>query len=120
MTAASRAGGVSVMTGARGASATASAPVTTMPMIATSMAAGTAHRGARRSSTSHTTITGAASRGCSTSAVTGAMQIGTRMPASMAPAIGIGMRVIARPSAGHSPVIVSSTPQMRNAPTAAP
>ena len=42
--------------------------------------------------------------GCSTEAVTGARQIGNRMPASIALAIGFGMLVIARPSAGHSPL----------------
>ena len=41
------------------------------------------------------------------------------MPASIALAIGFGIRVIARASHGHSPVINSSSPHNRNAPTAA-
>ncbi len=41
------------------------------------------------------------------------------MPASIALAIGFGMRVIARASHDHSPVASSSTPHSRNAPTAA-
>src|SRR5690606_27265432 len=79
---------------------------------------GTAQRGAQRNSTNHTSTIGRASSGCSTTAVTGARQIGSRMPASMALASGVGMRVIARPSAGHRPHSAISTPQTMKAPTA--
>ncbi len=54
-----------------------------------------------------------------TDASTGARQIGSRMPASMALAMGVGMRVIARASHGHSPVMSSRIPHSTNAPTAA-
>ncbi len=62
---------------------------------------------------------GSASSGSFTDASIGARQIGNRMPASIALASGVGMRVIARVSAGHSPVMAMSTPQTMNAPTAA-
>ena len=94
--------------------------LTTTPIMATSIAAGTAQRGSQRTSSSQTMITGAASNGSCSTAVTGAMQIGNRMPASIAPASGIGMRVIARPSHGQSPLIRISSPHTRKAPIADP
>ncbi len=94
-------------------------PDSTTATAVTTTAAATAQRGANRVSTSHTTIGGRASSGSCTAASTGARQIGNRMPASIALAIGRGIRVMVRASQGHSPVASSSTPQSRNAPTAA-
>ena len=86
----------------------------------TTTAAGTAQRGARRTRISQTTTTGIACAQVSpVTANTGARQIGNRMPASMALAIGFGMRVIARASHDQSPVASSRTPQSMKAPTAA-
>jgi hypothetical protein len=83
-------------------------------------AAGTAQRGANRVKTSQTSTTVRPCHQVSpTEASTGARQIGSRMPASIALAMGFGMRVIARASHGQSPVASSSTPQRTNAPTAA-
>src|ERR671912_812808 len=100
-------------------SSTAGPAMTAMPTTATSMAAGTAQRGARRARSNQTSTMGTAIAGCSTAAATGARQIGKRMPASIALAMGLGMLVIARPSAGQRPASTMSTPQTMNAPTAA-
>jgi hypothetical protein len=84
----------------------------------TMTAAGTANRGASFTRTSQVSTIGRASNGSCTLAVTGARQIGKRMPASIALAIGFGMRVTVRASHGQSPVTTSSTPHSRKAPTA--
>src|SRR4051812_22893688 len=116
----SRLGGTNCTTGATETPASGLPPAdtaTTTTVVNT--AAGTAHRGAKRASTSQTTTTGSASRGNANEACTGARQMGSRIPASIALAIGLGMRVIARASQGQSPVMISSTPQRMKAPTAA-
>ena len=68
---------------------------------------------------SQTRTIGRASSGSLTEASTGERQIGNRMPASIALATGVGIRVIARVSAGQKPVIAMRAPQTTNAPTAA-
>lgn len=45
--------------------------------------------------------------------------MGNRIPASIALAMGFGMLVMRRPSAGHKPHSTMSTPHTTNAPTAA-
>ena len=95
------------------------AEIATTTAVATT-AAGTAQRGANLTTTSHTRTTISPCHQVSpTDASTGARQIGSRMPASIALAIGFGMRVMARASHGQRPVISSSTPHSTNAPTAA-
>ena len=88
-------------------------------MIAATMAPGAAHGRDTRVSTAHTSTTGTASHGISTTARTGPTQIGSRTPASIALASAGGIEAIARPSAPHSPLSTMSAPQTRNAPTAA-
>src|SRR5215218_4250850 len=114
ITTGSNVGAVSASVGLSTGLASQSVPALTA--IATAVAAiapGVAQRGAKRKSTTQTAITGRASHGTSIDAVTGAMQMGNRMPASIALAIGFGMLVIARPSAGQSPVSTMSTPLTR-------
>src|SRR5437868_7181466 len=65
-------------------------------------------------------MTGAAIQGIEVIAVTGARQILSRTPASMAEAIGWGMAAMRRASGGRKPAATISRPQSRNAPTAAP
>lgn len=62
---------------------------------------------------------GSARSGERTEASTGERQIGNRMPASIAAAIGVGIPVTARVRAGHRPVSSVSTPATTKAPTAA-
>ena len=95
---------------------TRSTPMTTE---AITKAAGTAQRAKKRTPTSHATTMGTTAAGWSTRLVTGARHSSTTTPASMAWAIGGGMRLISRPSIGHRPVRTYSRPARRNAPTAA-
>src|SRR4051812_47982194 len=88
-------------------------------MIAATIAPGAAHGRDTRVRTVHTTTTGTASHGISTTARTGPTQIGSRTPASIALASAGGIDAIARPSALHSPLRTMSPPQTRKAPTAA-
>src|SRR5690554_685778 len=119
ITSASNCGSTGTSTGARVVAESQPVPAwTRITVTATTIAAGTAHRGAQRRSMSHTTTMGSASSGYSMTAVTGARQMGSRMPASIALASGVGMRVTARPRAGHRPHKKMRTPQTMNAPTA--
>ncbi|WP_166784915.1 hypothetical protein [Cryobacterium sp. TMT2-42-4] len=61
-------------------------------IAAPTMVAGTIHARASLNTASQTRTTGTASSGCYTAAVTGAGQIGNRMPASIALAIGFGIQ----------------------------
>src|SRR5690606_17994118 len=116
----SNTGQVTLSTGASGvAASSAPSPDASTTTTVASTAAGTTQRGAIRANSSHTITTGSPSAGNCTAASTGAMQIGNRMPASIALAMGFGMRVTARASAGQRPVTSSSTPHSTNAPTAA-
>ena len=92
---------------------------TRIATIATAIAAGTAQRGASLNRTSHVTTTGNTYNVTDVSAIAtnGVRQIGKRMPASMALASGLGMRVIQRPSAGHKPHNTMSTAHTMNAVT---
>src|SRR4051794_11007766 len=92
-------------------------PVSTIPATAATSAAGTAHGRAKRPTTAHTTTTGTASAGTSATAFTGATQIGSSTPASIAPAIGGGITSMSRPSGRTRPDSTISTPHSRNAPT---
>ena len=84
-------------------------------MIAATMAPGAAHGRDTRVSTAHTSTTGTASHGISTTARTGPTQIGSSTPASIALASAGGIEAIARPSAPHSPLSTMSAPQTRTA-----
>src|SRR6476661_7985978 len=86
---------------------------------AASRAAGTAQRGANFIISSQHRITGAANTGAEPRALKGARQSWSRTPASMAWAREVGIRAISLPSAGTRPVMASSRPAPRKAPTAA-
>ena len=86
--------------------------------IVATAAPATAQRGASRASSAQTMTAGSARAGSSTAACTGARQIGTRIPASIALPIAGGIRVIARASAGQNPVSSSSAAHTRKAPMA--
>jgi hypothetical protein len=68
---------------------------------------------------SQVTSTAAASHGTLPSATKGARQSLSRMPASIALAIGLGIAATSRPSGDHSPVSMISAPTTMNAATAA-
>ncbi len=92
---------------------------TTITTLAARNASGEAQRGASRCARAHTTITGATASGFAATPSTGPRHSWNSTPASIACAIGVGIRAISAPSAGTSPVSTISTPTSTNAPTAA-
>src|SRR5947209_6469378 len=82
-------------------------------------AAGTAHRRASRSITTQVSRIGPTDHGCAAKPRTGARHSSSTTPASIAWAIGVGIAAMRRPRGGHNPVITSSAPVTRKAPTAA-
>ena len=92
--------------------------LTTTATTATTRHAGTAHPGAKRSSSAQVAITGRASSGALSTALNGSRHRGRSTPASIAAASARGIRSTVRPSHGHSPASTSSTPHSRKAATA--